>query len=432
MLLSEDAAYADRAYQDGSTPRAQLPAWTGFLRKYLAERGSHGTLIEYFSPTYAQYTLNNLYLYADFSADAELKRMARQSLDLWWALWAQEQVDGVHGGSKTRTYPKVLADGTAMATTAWFYFGIGPKPVQLGPGEAGAVASPYRPPAVVADIAIDTAGRGTYDVLTRAPGLAAAPLTPGPTYHVDSTDNAVLRLAHVTPDFVMGTAMFPVLSGERWTAISTQNRWDGVVFSGGDPLARIVPAIFSEEGKKPYNGLWGVQRGATQIVRSLIGGRDDPGGQFRVWFGRPLRHVDQHGWVFVEASGYAAVRPAAGGWHWDPEDPSWMILDDPGTAVVIQAARRSDYPGLEAFMAAIQRMPLAVDRDAVTVTGLGEKTPLSLPMSPLEETRRLVPAVEMQPDFVFKSPFVNEEWGTGRVRITKGERTVVLDFGSPS
>jgi hypothetical protein len=424
MLANGAAA----TYADGSTAAQQLQAWTGYLKAVISARAKAGAPIEYFSPTYSQYLLLNFYLYADFAADPELRRLAANYLTLWWALWAQEQVDGVHGGSKTRNYARVIPEGTPMPTMAWVYFGLGPEPRSLGPGEALALASDWRPAPVVCDIATDKMGRGEYDVVTQAPGLASRPMSKDGVYHVDSTQNAIVRETHATPDYAMGLAEIPDLPAERWTAISSQNRWAGLVMAGGDPAARIAPVLYSPADSKVYDGLSGVMRGGAMLVRSLLPPNDKSQASMRVWFGKPLRLSEKDGWIFAEGTAYAAVRPSSGGWRWDSEEPAWMIPDDPHAAIVIQAASRADFPDLAAFEDAIRRRAPKVEKGRVVYAPLGGAGEIDLATQSSGTTQTPGPEGR-HPQVVFRSPFVNTD-ASGDVVITKAKHRLALCFAS--
>jgi hypothetical protein len=145
-IFRQHPEYAGRAYEDRSSPSEQYARWTAYIEMYLRERARWG-LVEYFSPTYAQYTLEGIYTYADFSDDGRLRSVARDFLDLWWAEWAQEQVDGVFGGTATRVYAKAIPDGYAGQGLGWMYFGKGGKADDgRGPGIFPVTMSDYIPP----------------------------------------------------------------------------------------------------------------------------------------------------------------------------------------------------------------------------------------------------------------------------------------------
>jgi hypothetical protein len=431
VLLSSDPSPEGTEYADGSNAAEQRNAWIAHLKRWLRSRGRSGALVEYFSPTYAQYTLLNIQLYADFSEDAELRGLARSYLDLWWAQWAQEQVDGVHGGSKTRSYAKSVPDGTAMPITAWLYFGLGERPTRLPPGEAPMAVSPYRPPPLVAALATASGARGVYDVFTRAPGLPRSAMEPGPVYHLDAERNGVLRVTRVAPGFAMGMGMVPLLRDVDWTAISSQNRWSGLVFAGGDPRARIVPSVLLPRGRKSYNALFGVQNGATQIVRGVFPDEARYPPRMGVWIGKPLRRLEQGDWIFVEHGAFAAVRPAFGGWKPAPAAEGWMVLNDPSSPIILQAAAREDYPDLSSFIGAVAGMEIERTETEVSVRGLGDAGRLALGLGTNGTMLIDGKPVDLQPAFVMRSPFINQPKGSGTVEMRFGEAELDLDFGQP-
>ncbi len=51
-----------------------------------------------------------------------------------------------------------------------------------------------------------------------------------------------------TPDFIMGSLITEARPTEDWAAISSQNRWSGVIFQG-DPDARVFPAHLDARSK---------------------------------------------------------------------------------------------------------------------------------------------------------------------------------------
>jgi len=53
-----------------------------------------------------------------------------------------------------------------------------------------------------------------------------------------------------------------------WAAISSQNRWSGVIFDG-DRDARVFPAPYNTKGSSIYNGFWSVQSKGTMISQRL-------------------------------------------------------------------------------------------------------------------------------------------------------------------
>ncbi|MGE0714169.1 MAG: hypothetical protein AB7P02_01895 [Alphaproteobacteria bacterium] len=415
-------------HADGSTAADQRAAWEAHLKAYMRARGREGVLIESFSPTYAQYTLANFHNYLDFAADPEMRRLARATLDLWWALWAQEQTGGVHGGAKSRAYPRIIADGTPLDGLPWLYFALGPRtPRVQGPGLAAMTTSDYQPPEVVADLALDVAGRGTYEVRTRAPGLARRPFADD-WYEVDPDAGGTVRVAHVAPGFVMGTAMVARRPGKEWTAMAAQNRWSGVVLAG-DPRARIVAAPEARGSRSNYNAILSVQSGAAQILQAPRAPVGVATGAMRIWFGKPLARVERDGWIFAEGRGaWVAVRPARGGYRWDRDEPSWMRPDEEDAPVVVQAAEKSQFADFRRFQEAVLALPLRITAERVEFRGLGKSGTLALPLTGAGPPAIDGRPVDLDPPWVLASPFVNQRRGEATVTVAKDARRLVIDF----
>ncbi|MCP4843433.1 MAG: hypothetical protein GY887_17035, partial [Halieaceae bacterium] len=128
----------------------------------------------------------------------------------YFAYWAQEQIDGVQGGGRSRIYfYKGLSQDRnhGNGPLAWFYFGIGHQPAVYG-HDVNAALSDYRPPAVVADIALDVSGRGRYEVQQRPQGLGkqGRPLktavTTAPT-RTRTDGGGILRYSYCDPAFII-------------------------------------------------------------------------------------------------------------------------------------------------------------------------------------------------------------------------------------
>ena len=102
---------------------------------------------------------------------------------------------------------------------AWFYFGIGKQPHVYG-HDVNAAFSDYRPPAVVADIALDVKGRGRYEVRQRAQGLGKqgrsnAMVSAGSKVpnKLRTDGGGILRYSYCDPAFIIGTPMSEAIKG---------------------------------------------------------------------------------------------------------------------------------------------------------------------------------------------------------------------------
>ncbi|MFO1151146.1 MAG: hypothetical protein U1E62_22445 [Alsobacter sp.] len=351
---------ANVGYRDGSTPTQQLLAWSRFLSAVWRERLLRGLFVEYFSPTYFQYTLSVVYLCADFADDEDLRRRSRSLIDLWWAVWAQEQVSGIHGGAKARAYPERSLEPGPMAALAWLYFAQSSwSGAGLAPGIKGMVLSPYRPPAAVAALAHRSGSLAPYKVaflapgrLRHAPSRVAASSEDGETYDIDPADG-VLREAAVFPTAMLGTTDAGDSPGALWAKISSQNRWSGIVLGEAGEGRISIQADASDGSRSSYNATSGRLSGACLLVTRLPPSLSQHAGPLRVRWSGITRLVDQQGWIIVTAGrGMAAMRPS-GPPRWSPDGASFAV--DGNSAWLIVRIKADPNQSLADFLAALDQ-----------------------------------------------------------------------------
>lgn len=431
-ILKDVAPYNTYKYDDGSSPKQQYEAWTAYAIEYLRQRAMKGLCIEIGTPTYTKYTLQGWYNYYDFAENKELKKISGMVLDLWWADWAESQINGVWGGGKSRVYKDASTrGGGSTAAMAAYYLKPG-TPGSQHPGVMCMATTTHRLPLVVMDIALDVSGRGVYEKSSRRPGLRKLPPPenlPAETNICDPDFGGNLRYTYVTPEFILGTCMVEKRPYKDWTGISMQNRWQGAIFAN-DVNCRIFPAV---EGMpvsygKTYNAHWSVQNKGTLITQKL---RQKHNGAMRVFFStKHLKITESDGFVFA-SSGKAltAVRSAWGDYKWD--DKNWIRFSDPFSPVILEVGLASDYNNdMKKFMKAVLKNKPEVSDGILTYTGLGDSGTFTFDTEGTKAPTINGTAVNYAPDYTFKSPFVNEDWASGIVRIKKGKREMTLDFNN--
>ncbi|MEQ8849174.1 hypothetical protein [Botrimarina sp.] len=437
-LLKDEPRYRDRPYDDGGLPAEHHRAWTRYAIDYLRERARKGLFVEVSSPGYALQSLKGIHAFHDFSEDPDLGRAAGMFLDLFWANWAQEQIDGVRGGGKTRCY-QGNGSQTGMDTTsrmAWFHFGLG-EPRGTG-NLLSVITSDYRVPLVVIDLALDPVDRGNYEIVQRRMGLAEPGFYQPPDYRLRQDFGGILKYSYCTPDFVMGALMCEARPLSDWTMISSQNRWHGVVFRGA-PDARLYVQCRDGVPSKTYNQQWSVQSKGTLIAQRLAAeGQSQTPDALRIWFSRPGLgdRVERDGWVFSQAPGaYVAVLAVEGTTRWRPSATGapgeWLCCDDSLTPVILEASPKREHRDYRAFQdAVIESRPVhsggVLTYDALGGDRLTFYTDYRRPPMINNET------VEYAPANVFDSPFVKSLWNSGVIEIQKGKRRLVLDFNDIS
>jgi hypothetical protein len=372
-LARNKSEYQKLKLDDGSSLEEYYRAWSEYIVVYCRERAKKGVSIEIMCPGYNSVWLKGFYNFRDFG-EPEVRRSAGMFLDLYWAYWAQEQLHGVEGGGKARIRGvngfKHAMHG--IPALGWFYFGIGTKPKEIN-GEINALLSDYEPPAVVADIAHSARAGGPYEILQRAQGLGEEGV--GKAVMSDSmkpnkfrTDGGgIIRYSYCDPAFTIGTLMTEARPNKDWVAISTQSRWQGVIF-GDSPAARIVPVVRPEgRARDVLNGHWSVQSKGSLITQKLKGNK--AGGPMIVWMplegmGKPVREGDV---VFVETDGaYAAIRVVGNKFKLTEKEVSNPSIEGPTRVappgrviqpeddfapVILEVMAKKDVAGFDAFKA---------------------------------------------------------------------------------
>lgn len=417
-----------RRYGDGRTAAEHYEAWTGYAKLYLLERARKGLFVEMMSVSYNASLLKGIFNFYDFADDAELKRRTGLFLDLYFAYWGQEQIHGVAGGGQGRIYSDINPRPSALG---FLFFGVGAAP-ELHSELLTAMTTTYRPSLVVVDIVCDRIGRGTYEVIQRPLGLAAdrSHYQP-PDYRLRTDFGGNLRYSYCAPGFILGTTMSEARPEPDWTMISSQNRRHGILFEG-DPVAVISPQCEATHDHRAYNTQWSVQRKGTLVCQKLKSHRG--AGPMRVWFSAAglSAPIEQDGWALVESRGaFAAVRVVRGATQWVDSDRTvagrWLNLADEYSPVILQVAPTSEYPSLRAFAAAVARGKIETENETLSFESIyGDRFlfPLNFSGKPTINGA----TINYAPPRALDSPYVQSEWNSGVVRLSKGARTQVLDF----
>ena len=322
ILLKADPKHGARVLADGGTLRAHYDAWEKFFCAWMRERAKRSMFIEVQSRGYGIHTIKNIYPLYDFSERPETRRLAKNFLDLYWALWAQEQIDGASGGGMSRVYPAGARSTYGEAAVwAYWYFGLNPSFGRRPYGmDYVCLDSAYRPHPLIGKIAADAAARGVYEIEMRPLGWAL-PEDKYPDYRPDPEWGRIYRYTYATPDFIVGTQMYPQAAFTNWCMISSQNRFHGVVYGPRDAQLLPLPEPKGRhvKGSKlpslAYNGFWSMQRNGTLLTRKNRHPRYSGG--ILVWLSAAggVDKAEKDGdWYFTKCGGaYSAVRVAKGG-----------------------------------------------------------------------------------------------------------------------
>lgn len=448
-LLKDLPDYKDRRSDDGHVPAEHYAAWTAYVKQYIKERAKKGLFIEFANDFYGMESLKSIYTLYDFG-DEEMHNLIGKFLDLYWATWAQEQIDGVRGGSRARVYQgrESMRGDTHFRKLSWYNLGL------VGPSEIKQniftfVTSNYRMPDVVMDMALDVEGRGDYEITQRRIGISDGTHSINIPYYGFKTDEGLLRYSYCTPDYIMGTfeceAMnAPINAGEigatskEWAMISSQNRWMGVIFEGHHSARIYAQCNLAEgTGKANYNSHWGFQKKGCMMVQKMKEEYSRYATDLRIFvsdFGRN-KMFEKDGWFFAEYDGaYAAVKFVSGGYKSEYLNDNlwpgyWLTANEKYSPAIIEVDKKGNYSNFEDFQQKVMTLNITVSDNTVEHTTLfGDKIKFYTDFSKVAEING--GAVNINPAKVMDSPFVQSDFDSGVYTIKKGARELKLDFNN--
>lgn len=447
QVLKDDPTYQNQTYTDGSTPIQNAVAFDEYFKAYCRERALNGCTVEHASPTYAKYTLNTWLNLYDFAEDLELKEQANMLLDIYWADWALEQVDGQRGGSRHRNYPGApgqIETGAAGHSAILFGTGLG---TAQHPGDMSALTTSWRPSHATVALYLGSDDLGVFEYNSRRLGLKdpAPPLAPPQLgsfawNFLNPEGGSLLRTTWRTPEFIMGMSQVDLLPADDWIAFSSQNRWNGVIFAG-DPASRIFtqrpyPGT-PEVPKSETNSEYGVQNKGVMILQRITTHTNALGQA--VWFDGDLSRSENSGWIFAVApEAYAAVRIIDGGWNMVNDSlkyhrgtnenlnlGQWAELNNEYSPIIIEVAPKADYASYTEFRLEMINNPLSWDGTRLDYTSTNYGTTLTLFAD--ESAPPLIDGVVVNksPASTYDSPYLRGEFDGGPVMIQFGDyRTI--------
>lgn len=431
-LLKDNPTYASQKFPDGTSADQIYTATGDYIKHWIVERAKKGLFIEAANDDYNQETLKGIYNLYDFAPDTELRELSGKLLDLYWSSWAQESLKGMRGGAKARIYRGNQSngyDGSAGLIFGYkmaYYYLASTVTATLTDAMFTAVTSDYRMPDVAMDMALMRTEMGNFEIKDRTPGLA---LSSGNNANARQDYGGIVRYSYCTPNFIMGTMHLEARPELDWMMISSQNRWQGVIFDA-DPLSRIYPQ--AQIDYRAYNQQWSVQSKGCMITQQLP--EDIKYSKYtdsmRVYFSSQglTSRIEKSGWVFMASTGaYAAVKCVSGTYHWMVGDSRWMVCKDRYSPVIIEVGKKSDYASYTAFQDKVIALSLTYDGKVVKHKTLyGDDLTFYTDRTSLPKVNNQL--IDLRPTRVFDSPFIKSDFNSGMVEISKNMRKLVLDF----
>jgi hypothetical protein len=345
---------------------------------------------EYDSPHYMGVYLLPISCLSAWAKDPAMKKRATMMLDYLIADYAPENLDGLYVGAHARVYEDQLVEKWKGVSSdfGYLWFGVGrPMPFPNNYTLYYLLASAYQPPPILQHIATDRSVPYTHYERKR---------TRNRWRFNDDLHGAVYKTTYVRKEYAVSSDQGGILQpiqGHSWDvtwhvpdARGVQNTlffmhpFSSVhelqtyfVFnpdSGVEGVARSKKTYDSPDkilGGSPYEKVFQDQ---DTLVALYSIPSDTRFPHINGFFSKdtgPLLE-DPSGWIFLKGgdSAYIACRPLQP-YSWKPIADGGKRLFSPylNNGVVVQTAAASEFPTLQAFAAAIKKLPFDYKTDPV-------------------------------------------------------------------
>jgi hypothetical protein len=464
LALKDDPQFAGKTMGDGHSIQEHYARTVDYMKQHMQQRARKGFLTEISSGGYSMRMQNMWHMIFSISPEPALKQLAGNTLDLWWAFWAEEQISGERGGGKVRhrRMRGLLPNSETHMISAWLYFGVGAMnfdyitkskadTVDLA-SHYMAMLSGYVPDHVIYKILEDRKNASPYAVTQRRQGKSLLPyrefapfITVKTTrYNVEAGD--CLKYSWVTPNFVLGTVMRPPHHSGVWDPGSAQGWWHGLLIAGKgphEPPERVVPTLINNapiQQSDFYGDQYAVQSKGSFMARRLpdeFWEIDNTRLPMGIYISKGLKGQTEHrgsfiyikspaAWVAVRAVGTGFVaanqmlqnKHAAGG--------DFYRLENEDQPLIMETVDAGSDEGFDVFKARVANAVLTSGRGEHSYASLsGDKFTMFDDRSPpMINGKRF----DYNPAKAYESPYVQSEWDSGIVTLSAGATKTILNF----
>lgn len=464
LALKDDPDFAHRVMGDGRSMQEHYDRTVYYMKQHMNQRARKGFLVEISSGGYSMRMQNMWHMIYALSPDPALKELARNTLDLWWTFWAEEQVSGERGGGKVRhrRLKGLLPNSETHMISAWLFFGVGSVNYEyITKNESDTIAlashymamlSGYFPDQVIYKILQDRKNATPYAVVQRRLGKSLlpyrefAPFITVKTKRLNVEDGDCLKYSWVAPTFVLGTVMRPPHDAGVWEPGSAQGWWHGLLISGeeqGNTPERVVPTIINNgqgDNADYYGDQYAIQSKGSFMTRRLpdeFWGIDNTKLPMGIYLSRGLKEETELGgdflfikhpkcWVAVRAVGTEFLESNGILVKNHKDNGFFYRMKDEDKPLILEVAEPSSYKSFEQFKAAVVQAKL------VSANGQHHYSTLSGDQFAMFDDRSKPKIndqeIEYNPETAYNSAYVKSEWDRGIVTISAGGIEKILDF----
>lgn len=430
-----DAGKGNTQLSDGNTVSTHFSAWETYLTAYLAVRGKYGVNIENGSQTYMKYTVGALLSLYDFGRNEDLRRLSRNTVDVYMAETVVQTADNSRGGATTRCYKKSASSplGAAEYYAATFFgtnFNIFKK-ITYHPALLSAALTTYRPSTYLYDLAVSDLTAEPYTYQAAMPSAGSRDYLGNSRFRYNFTPlkPQAQKTTYVCSDYVLGS-----LTGDRRSSAGNlvelyqQNKCMSVIFSG-DYTAYMDNRVYftgASEDKTGYNEIDGVSEKSAMIVVHCSEALETT--QFIMYASSAFTFTEHDGWMVAQepkTGAYIAVYGVGG----TPSQTTSTIknivnglgvlysFDDAYKAAVVQCAPADAYASVDDFASALPHVFFNTKTRLVTYRSLdGDVLTYNLYRSAAPTVNGK--AVDFESGYLYRSPYLNSIYGSGVVTVT--------------
>lgn len=465
-LYKDDPAFKDRRYDDGHTAAEHFAAYNVFFQEWPVQRIKSGLWFEVGSDTYQKYSWPALFNLHDLSPDPLVRKRFGMLMDIAFIEEAQVSINGRRGGGRSRAgYGKNNFE--YMKNLLYAPEG---EPANSSHSKVIETSSYQLPAAAILLRKMAFPAYRSFVISNRVLGELEEGQATSDKGIPHAADSAQINYAYRTPHYILGsTLQNPALSMPspdtsapilKYAGIVRQNRWSGILFDDpdahqvripatnnrtDDELCAIFPVIDKTRDGRPQHGNWSFQHKDVlfiQRIDDLKGMGSYSTGRMSMRFhGKKLQKVEQDGWIFASnGKAYAAVKFLDGDYEWDESGELASPLPGSGiattTRVLMQTGGMDTYASFKAFQSAVLANPLRVQRDQVSYqSGRNGAQLVCYRYDAHDHKQFKLPmidgrAIDLRPDWTFRSPCLNSTFGSEQVKVTIGPVQEVYDFGT--
>jgi hypothetical protein len=407
---------------------------------------------EYDSPHYMGVYLIPMSYLAAWAKDPAMKKRATMMLDYLIADYAPENIDGIQVGAQSRVYDDPLLEKWLNVTTRfgwlWFDLGLRDQPPD-GNVLFYVLASAYEPPEILKRIATDRSTPYTHFERKR---------TRNRWRFNEELHGPVYKTTYVRREYAVGSDQGGILQPIQ------QHSWD-VTWKVSDPRG-VQNTFFTLNPHSSVRELqtyfvFGPDAGVEDVVRSkkmydspdkfsggspyeqIMQDQDTLIALYKVPPGARFPHIngfvskdlvqiteDASGWVFARGGDALIAFRLLQPYNWRALEGGGRRLFSqfPKNGTIVQVAAASEFGGMDAFRAAILKLPLEIRTEPAPSVRFR-----SLRGRQLEFNYGEVPRVDGKPlDYehwpLFGGPFVEASADSEKLTIKYGKMRRVLDF----